>query len=152
MAKLIAGILILLSSILLGGGLSATYNRRVKFLNDYLEFITFAEGEIGFYKSEMKATLEKFTDGRKSEFCEYVRRIHIDGGKEERLSGDGMLVKEFIDGMAELDINSQKGFAALCRDKAEKALKEAEDNAKSKGSLTKRLAPLVGAALFLILI
>lgn len=176
MANIIAGILIVLSSFLLGGAMAGLYVGRIKFLTEFLDFIAFAEGEIEFYKREMKPLTVKFTEGKQTEFCKFLlstncevgegketvefkvgtERINTEATEEVKVKQlpdiDKMLVIEYLEGMANLDRNSQKGFSALLTGKVKKQLASAEQDSKIKGSLIKKLFPLVGVALFIIII
>lgn len=151
MAQLIAGSLILIASFFLGSALSATYSKRVRFLSDYIDFLAFAESEIGFYKREMDELITNFATGGGGDFRKYLTEKFI-AGREIKPADEAGLVEEFVTGMASLDLNSQRGFTALCRQKADRALRDARENATTKGSLVKKLTPLVGAALFIIIV
>lgn len=151
MPRLIAGVLIIIASVLLGGAVSGVYKRRIKFLNDYLEFISFSEGEIQVFRREIKLLIERFTKERDGDFSQFLRRRFLDN--ENCASDDDKLsVEEFVMGLSELDSESQKGYIELCKERAEKSLREAEQNEKIKGATIKKLLPLGGAALFLIII
>ncbi len=152
MPKIISGILIIVASFLLGSSLSYAYRKRIKFLNDFLEFIAFSEGEAQIYKREMKVIIKKFAEGCSGEFAQFLENRFLEKDNTETDTEDKRQVEEFVAGMEELDSASQKNFIELCKTRAEKSLVEAEANEKSKGAVLKKLLPLGGAALFLIIV
>lgn len=157
--------------------MAGLYVGRIKFLTEFLDYIAFAEGEIEFYKREMEPLTVKFTEGKQTEFCKFLlsatnlvagewketvefkdetEKIKTKTTKEVKdiltTDIDKMLVIEYLEGMANLDRNSQKGFSVLLTDKVRKQLAAAEQDSKIKGTLIKKLFPLVGVALFIIII
>ena len=51
-----------------------------------------------------------------------------------------------------MDTYSQKGYLSLVRTKTEKALSSAEKNYSVKGGLVRKLIPMLGVVVFIILL
>lgn len=151
MAKPIAAILILLASFILSRTLPDIYKKRVNFLSGFLEFITFAIGEIDFYKREMEIVIENFTKDRRGEFTDFLKDRYL-FKKEVEIDSDRRIVEEFISRLTELDCSAQKNYSEMYIEKVKKLLVTAEETYKSKGNLMRKLVPLAGAALFVIII
>lgn len=146
MGKAIAGALIFAAFVILGFSLNDGYRKRVVFLNDFIKFINFSKGEIDYYQIELSDLIDKFCENNDSEFCRLLRENDKNSfGKTEE-----KLLVEYINGISSLDRASLADFINYTLEKAEKELTLAENNVRLKGNMYKKLLPLVGLGLFIV--
>lgn len=150
--NLLSGILIVVASFILGSSLSGIYARKVRFLTDFLDFISYTEGQIDFYKTEMTPLINGYVNSNDNEISKYLKKKYSDNVTEKLFVSEGAQVTEFIDGISGMDTVSQKGYLNLVRSKTEKALIAAEKNYSVKGGLVRKLIPMIGVVIFIIIL
>lgn len=150
--NLLSGTLILIASFILGASLSGVYAKKVKFLTDFLDFIAYTEGQIDFYKTEIMPLIEGYANSNENEIGRFLKKRYIGNVSEKNFISEGEQVEEFIAAVSSMDTVSQKGYLRLVRAKTEKSLAAAEKNYSLKGGLIRKLIPLTGVAVFIILL
>ncbi len=162
--NLLSGTLILIASFILGASLSGVYAKKVKFLTDFLDFISYTEGQIDFYKTEIMPLIEGYANTNENEIGKFLKKKYFGNASEKGCLSEGEQVEEFIaavssmdtvsqkGAVSSMDTVSQKGYLNLVRKKTEKSLAAAEKNYSVKGGLIRKLIPLTGVAVFIILL
>lgn len=150
--NLLSGILIVVASFILGASLSGIYARKVRFLTDFLDFIAYTEGQIGFYKTEIMPLIEGYSYSCDNEISKFLKKKYIEKVTDRYFPAECKEVEEFIEGISAMDTYSQKGYLSLVRTKTEKALSAAENNYSVKGGLVRKLIPMLGVVVFIILL
>lgn len=150
--NLLSGTLILIASFILGASLSGVYAKKVKFLTDFLDFISYTEGQIDFYKTEIMLLIEGYANTNENEIGKFLKKKYFGNASEKGCLSEGEQVEEFIAAVSSMDTVSQKGYLNLIRKKTEKSLAAAEKNYSVKGGLIRKLIPLTGVAVFIILL
>lgn len=150
--NLLSGTLILIASFILGAFLSGVYAKKVKFLTDFLDFISYTEGQIDFYKTEIMPLIEGYANTNENEIGKFLKKKYFGNASEKGCLSEGEQVEEFIAAVSSMDTVSQKGYLNLVRKKTEKSLAAAEKNYSVKGGLIRKLIPLTGVAVFIILL
>lgn len=150
--NLLSGTLILIASFILGASLSGVYAKKVKFLTDFLDFISYTEGQIDFYKTEIMPLIEGYANTNENEIGKFLKKKYFGNASEKGCLSEGEQVEEFIAAVSSMDTVSQKGYLNLVRKKTEKSLAAAEKNYSVKGGLIRKLIPLTGVAVFIILL
>lgn len=143
MYSLIAGILIFISSVYLGIGLGSTYKNKLDFYEELLFFINFCNAEITYYSKTIDEIINKYKQNNES------NRLFGIILKEKECAA---VFEELIIGIKNLDKESQKNFIEMQTEKVKAAKERANKNWDTKGKLYRRITPLIGLVILILLI
>ncbi|MFA6866147.1 MAG: hypothetical protein WCR54_01390 [Clostridia bacterium] len=143
MNSLIAGILIFISSIYLGIGVSNIYKNKVDFYEDLLYFINFCNSEITYYNKTVDQIIEKYNNNNPK--SKLIGNIVKDNECIE-------IYEETIGGIRNLDKDSQQAFFDLQSSKVELAKQKASISWENKGKIYRKISPLVGLGIMILII
>ena len=144
--KIISGALIIAASVFLGNGISSYYKNKKKFLEEAQDFIGYVRSEIDFYNREIDEIIREYAaKNPKSDLTGIL------SGEKKPKNYETMLT-EYIEGVKRLDKSSQKGFSDDFSAKIKRESEKNEKDAKNKGDTIKKIAPLAGIAVFILLL
>lgn len=146
LGKILAGTLIFVASLLLGKSVAEGYECKKKFLIEFLHFIEFVQGEIDFYNREFNEIIASYANKKgKSKFVETLTEKRNPEGNEK-------LLVEYVSEMKKFDKNTQKNFSKEMVNRIKTELADSEKEDKQKAWLVKRIVPLCGIAIFILLL
>lgn len=154
----VAGILIVIACTYIGIGIDGYYKAKIAVLNEFVDFIGFACAEISFMKTGIADLLAKYASkGTKlSEALAGIKNPNeLQFGMQTLVcltASEKQLITDFIKGIATLDNSSQKAFAEQCKVRLTEYLGNLEKQRGAKGMLAKKLAPLVGLGIMIIIL
>lgn len=149
MYSIAGGILIFLASIYIGFAINNLYKSRCDFLYEIPQFINFCDGEIAFYKLTIEEICTKYSSLHPNSLimkCVNNPKESINFKKE--LS----LIYRIFEGIKTLDRQSHKAFFNSLRDTVAVETSNAIKDAGIKGKMAKRLSPLLGLGILILLI
>jgi hypothetical protein len=149
MYSIIAGILIFASSIYIGTAINNIYKNRCDFLMEIPRFINFCDGEIAFYKLTIEELQEKYSQLHPNSLiikCINNPKDNINLRKEM------IIIEQITDGIKLLDRQSHKAFFSSMLETVNLEIKRAINDANVKGKMAKRLSPLLGLGILILLI
>lgn len=155
----VAGILIVIACTYIGIGFDSFYKNKIKILKDFSTFIDFSVAEISYLKTDIPSLLTKNNQMNSCRLSKALMSIDnpIDFNSQQlcismlNLSEKELIVN-YIKDISRLDINAQKAFAEEYKQRVNKYIKNIEEEQSVKGKLAKKLAPLVGLAVMIIII
>ena len=147
MIKYIGGALLIAAGWILGNTFFTIYRDRVEMLDRFQAFLSYSENEISFFKTEMKAIIEKFrknADKYDDLIFDKEKRSFI---KNKELSST---INTFFERVTLLDSENHKYFYTETKNNVailkEKAVKDIE----IKGKMAKRLLPILAVGIFIL--
>lgn len=144
--KIISGALIIAASVFFGNGISSYYKNKKKFLEETQDFIGYVRSEIDFYNREIDEIIREYSaKNPKSDLNGILC------GEKKPKTYETLLI-EYIEGIKLLDKSSQKGFSDDFSAKIKRESEKNEKDAKNKGDTIKKIAPLAGIAVFILLL
>lgn len=141
--KYFLGIAAFVFSLLIGWTLFKRYERKVEYVKEYRLFLQFLSTEMGVFKRKLKDIISEYAKGKKSEFCR-----EISGEK----TFSQPQVKVFLVKLNGADSESQKELLEIEKKYVDDTIVKEEKNKQTNGALLKKLCPLVGVAIFLLLL
>ena len=141
--KYFLGIAVFVFSLLIGWTLFKRYERKVEYVKEYRLFLQFLSTEMGVFKRKLKDIISEYAKGKKSEFCR-----EISGEK----AFSQPQVKVFLEKLNGADSESQRELLEIEKKYADDTIVKEEKNKLTNGALLKKLCPLVGVAIFLLLL
>lgn len=154
----VAGILIVVACTYIGIGIDGYYKTKIAVLREFQDFIGYAMAEISFMKTDIGGLLSKYAE-RQSKLSEALVAIknphdntHINLPLVCLTNGEKQLITDFIKGIATLDNSSQKAYAELYTAKVCAYADSLEQARNTKGKLAKKLAPLIGLGIMIIIL
>lgn len=151
MLKLIAGSMILLASVLFSSALTQRKKQDEEFVKGYIDFLNCISSELIFYRREMKEIYRKYVETHDGVFARYVEDRFINN-RDKNYYPDADKVESALLKLNDMDVKTQGRFLQFCKDEADKMLSARENTTKYHESMTKKLVPLVGLVLFIIII
>lgn len=149
MYSIVGGILIFACSIYIGVAINNIYKTRCEILSEIPRFINFCDGEIAFYKLRMEEIFAKYT----SMYPDSLIMKCINNPSENiNYKKELALIQQITDGIKTLDRSSHKAFFASMRDTVDSLTKKATRDADTIGKMAKRLAPLMGLGILILLL
>ncbi len=154
----VAGILIVVACTYIGIGIDGYYKSKIAVLREFQDFIGFAMAEICFMKTDICGLLAKYAERQTklSEVLIVIKNPHECAQNGLPLvcltSSEKQLITDFIKGIATLDINSQKAYAEQYTAKVCAYVDSLEQARNTKGKLAKKLAPLIGLGIMIIIL
>jgi hypothetical protein len=149
MYSVIGGILIFISSIYIGMSISNIYKHRCELLQELPIFINFCDGEIAFYKLTIEEIFEKY----QLLHPDSLLMLCINHPKENiNYKNVITLLNGLTDGLKTLDRQSHKAFFETQRNNISVEIDKAVKDANIRGNMAKRLTPLIGLCILILLI
>jgi stage III sporulation protein AB len=155
----VAGILIVIACTYIGIGFDNFYKSKIKILKDFSSFIDFAVAEISYLKTDLFSLINKNSNLNPSKFSRALLTINnpVDFSTENLSLGilnlsEKNLIISFIKDLSRLDTEAQKAFAEEYKQRVSGYIKNIEEEESKKGKLAKKLAPLLGLGIMIIII
>lgn len=149
MYSIIAGILIFASSIYIGIAINNIYKTRCDFLLEIPRFINFCDGEIAFYKLTIEELKEKYSSLHpNSMIIKYMNNPKDNINLKREMN----MIEQITDGIKLLDRQSHKAFFSSMLETVNLETERAIGDANVKGKMAKRLSPLLGLGILILLI
>ncbi|MDD4316660.1 MAG: stage III sporulation protein AB [Clostridia bacterium] len=154
----VAGILIVIACTYAGIGIDGYYKTKIAVLREFLDFIDFALTEITFMKTDVVSLVKKYAlkQSRLSNALSAINNpCEAEVGNLALVwltAGEKALVLDFVKGVAALDHSSQRGYAEEYKAKVSQYLRGAEETRATKGKLVKKLAPLLGLGIMIVIL
>ena len=157
--NILAGSLIFLSLTYIGFGIENYYKMKVQVFYEFLDFIDFANNEISYLKTDIISLIKKFHTNYSSKFSESLLKIEnpnkfsIENYNIFYLSNnEKQMIITFIQDTTKIDFIGQKQYFESYKNKTKKHINKIEEDKNIKGGLAKKLAPLLGIGILIILI
>lgn len=144
--KIASGVLIIVASVLVGNGVVGYYKDRIEFLQELKKFVEFAQSKINFYNTELSHIVSEY-----SLLCKNKCFLAYLSGKN-LLKADEIIFEDYINGIKSLDRNTLQSFSESYLNKIEQEITQLEKVSKVKGETIKKIAPLFGIAIFILLL
>lgn len=148
MYGIIGGAIIFIACVYLGTAADRVYKKRYEILTELPLFIDFCDGEIAFYKLPVQEIFNKFLERYPKSLVSEAMSATDDSTVFAKAK---LIINETAQGISALDRQSHKAFFTVQRNnitiETAKALKDSE----IRGKLFKRLAPLLGLGLFILI-
>ncbi len=154
MTKIILGIIIAVLFGYLGLGIEKYYKTRLKIIDDYLNFIKFAERQTEFLKTGIGDLINTF-DYRTNELKKILENVVIDSKDEPVHYVQEKNLKEIRTFVVELGKSDYVNKNVVIKDALEvgkRLYNEAEKEQKQKGELIRKLIIVAGIALVLFIL
>ncbi|NLL56846.1 MAG: hypothetical protein GX242_06510 [Clostridiales bacterium] len=149
MYSIIAGILIFASSIYICIAINNIYKSRCDYLMEIPRFINFCDGEIAFYKLTIEELYQKYSENYPNSLI--IKSI-ISAQDNINFSKEQKIVEQIIEGIKTLDRQSHKAFFHSMTDMVNLEIERAVNEVNVKGKMAKRLSPLLGLGILILLI
>ncbi|MBR1746620.1 MAG: hypothetical protein IJ735_00230 [Clostridia bacterium] len=146
--KYLVGAILFVLSVVVGKLMNKSYKDKIRFLNEYREFLNRVSGEAGIFKRKMSDIEERFCQERSGKFEDFLKTYRQKGAKTE----EEKIVFDFLSEIKEVNAKSQDEFIKYSIGLCEKMLSDREEAQKTNGTLSERLCPLVGAVMFLLVL
>ena len=144
--KIVSGALIIAASVFLGNRISVYYKNKKRFLEETCDFIGYVRSEIDFYNREIDEIIRDYSaKNPKSDLTVFLR-------EEKQPKNYETMLAEYIEGVKRLDKSSQKDFSASFSEKLKREIEKNEKDLKIKVDTIKKIAPLTGIAVFILLL
>ncbi len=158
MLRLILGIIIFLFSIYVGIIIKRNYQNKDKILEEILDFATFVQGEIAFFGTQINELIAKYCKSENNLLTKVLTNVHIPDKctKEDYVcpylnEKNKNLLSEFIINLTKLNSYSQKEYITNFKNKILQEIKISKQEVESKGDIYKKLSPVVGLAIAIII-
>lgn len=158
MIRLALGIIIFMTSIYVGISIKRFYVSKCKIYDEMLDFVTFTQGEIQFFGTNINDLIQKYTTSNNNLLSKSLKNIHIpDKCNKEHLDstylsekGKNLLI-EFINSLSKLNSTTQKEYIENFRNKIIQEMEYSKTELDNKGDIYKKLSPFVGLAIAIII-
>jgi len=158
MIRLILGIIIFLLSIYVGILIKRSYQNKNKILEEILDFVAFLQGEIAFFGTQINELIAKYCVLENNLLTKVLINVHI----PDKCSTDVYispflseknrnLLSEFINNLTKLNSYSQKEYINNFKNKILQEINISKQEVESKGDIYKKLSPIVGLAIAIII-
>lgn len=158
MLRLILGIIIFLFSIYIGILIKRNYQNKNKILEEILDFVAFVQGEITFFGTQINDLIAKYCSSENNLLTKALINIHIpDKCLAENYNSSYLseknknLLSEFIINLTKLNSYSQKEYIANFKNKILQEINVSKQEVESKGDIYKKLSPIIGLAIAIII-
>ncbi len=146
--NIVAGVLILIASTILGISINNMYLARVKIAEELYKYVGFTQSEISFFRTGITEMNEKYAKTNKNDFTRL-----LSGGMVHNVAQSTVkLLNDFTDGLAKLDLASQKDFTNTYLSFVNEEIAALKKESEVKGKLFKRLSPVLGIAVFIMVL
>lgn len=155
----VAGILIVIAFTYIGIGIDNFYKTKIAILSEFCEFIQFAQSEICYLKTNIIDVTKKYnllTSTKLSlAFTEIKNPVLV---KPEDIHMAMFSAKEkqlfitFIQEISRLDSDRQKAYAVDYQKRIKDYITTLQKEEDTKGKLAKKLAPLLGLGIMIVII
>ena len=144
--KYLLGGVLFIASFFVGRIIAAKYVEKVAFLQQYRSFLSFAKGEIGFFRRKIGEIVDAYKTDKSDAFAKYISEYP---NLSERNSEE-KAVKDFFTKVKDVDSETIRSLVEYEMARTDEKIVVADKNAGQNGSLAKKLCPLFGVALFLM--
>lgn len=158
MLRMILGIIIFLFSIYVGILIKRNYQSRNKILEEIMDFVAFVQGEIAFFGTQINELIAKYNTLENNLLTKVLKDIHIpDNCSAEAYASpylsekNRILLSEFISNLTKLNSYSQKEYISNFKNKILQEMNISKQEVESKGDIYKKLSPIVGLAIAIII-
>lgn len=155
--NILAGVLLFICCTYIGIGIERAFKLRIDFLKELSCFLSYFESEILHLKTDIPSIFDKYIAAYGGKLSEVLKNVSdptalkIDDIKIAYLSAqDKQWVVDFLFGISQMSIEGQDGFLQAKRNELEKYLSDGEKDHTMKGKLAKKLAPVLGIGIMII--
>jgi len=159
MLHIVAGVLIIASSVFLGYSVKNMYDLRCKIADEFFRFINFAQSEISFYRTDLKQLIEKFAEENINELAEILTSLpEPQNVKAEDIKSlhtafsTKKLIAEFLRGISSLDKGSLDAHVETFKNYCQQDIAVLKNDVEFKGKTFKKLSPLLGIAVLILIL
>ncbi|HKL73979.1 MAG TPA: hypothetical protein VJ903_03710 [Clostridia bacterium] len=149
MYSIIGGILIFGVSIYIGFAINNIYKSRCDFLYEIPLFINFCDGEIAFYNLTIEEIVEKYSQVYPNSL---IMKCINNQNDNINYKNELNLIQTITEGIKSLDRQSHKAFFTSLRETVALETEKAVKDASIRGNMAKRLSPLLGLGILILLI
>lgn len=152
--NVIGGILIFVASCLAGVSVGNAYKQKITILTDFLKFVRFCKADITYLRLNVGETITKFCEENKGMFSNrLLGYTNVSTLKIERISDtDNRLISDFMNALSKLISSDAEEFFQFYLQKAGEMVESAEKEYRGKGSVAKKLCPLAGLTILILLL
>ena len=147
--NIVAGVLILIASAAIGAAINNMYLARVKTAEELYKYVVFSQSEISFFRTEIVAMNEKYASGSGNDDFKKLLNGTSAGGAAQSTA---KLFNDFTWGLSKLDLSSQKEFTDTYLGFVNDEIAALKKDSEVKGKLFKRLSPVLGVAIFILVL
>lgn len=155
----VAGILIVIAFTYIGIGIDNFYKTKINILNEFCEFIQFAQSEICYLKTNIIEVTKKYNSiygSRLSIALNEIKNPVEIKAEDLRLvmftPKEKQLFVTFIQEISRLDSDRQKAYAIEYKKNVKEHIESMQKEEQTKGKLAKKLAPLLGLGIMIVII
>lgn len=155
----VAGILIVIAFTFIGFGYDNYCIARLNIIKDFSNFIDFSIAEIAYLKTDLLSLITKYDNLQSSTLSKALLTVknptllYVDDLKLSLLTAsEKQLIVLFIKDISRLDTDGQRAFANEYKLRVNTQIQYMQDKQLTKGKLFKKLAPLLGLGIMIIII
>ncbi len=155
----LAGVLILIACCYGGYGIDNFYKCKLTTIKDFLSFINFTLTEISYLKTSMPNVIEKYHKNYPSKLSKALKTIENPQTADNQSininflsENEKTLILSFIRDITRLDMAGHKAYIEDYKHKVNKITQELEKDMRTKGNLAKKLAPLLGLGIMIVIL